>query len=200
MVVMSMKKLFMVILVLALVGSAFAIASNWHKLAEIVGVIKPPSSGLIPVRIDLGTLQPAQTFTFYANTTLTCNSEYNVTKLIVAIPSSASEWRAMIGGFKDLYLKVQIDVITLSLPDIPVVVGGSSAINPGTDSNYWRFEFQETPISYYSYKGGGTWSPQIWNPLKPGNHTVYIDVTGQTSIPAEQVNFSITLYLEMVPA
>jgi len=188
------------ILVLALVGAAFAVAGNWHRLAEIVGVVKPPSSTLVPIRIDLGTLQPAQIFFAHANTTLTCNSKYNVSKLIIAVPSLASEWYAMAGGFKDLYLKVTIDVITLGLPDIPVVKDGSSAINPGTDSAYWKFEFTELPLTYYSYKGGGSWNPQIWNPLRPGNHTVFISVRGETSVPAQLVNLSLTLYLEIKPA
>jgi hypothetical protein len=73
-------------------------------------------------------------------------------------------------------------------------------INPGTDSAYWKFEFQESSLAYYSYKGGGSWNPEIWNPLKPGNHTVLITVAGKTSIPAQHVNLMITLYLEIIPA
>jgi len=179
------EKTLSLILILALISTAFAVAANWHKLAEIFGVVKPPTSTLIPIKIDLGTLQPNQDFTVSSNTTLTCNSEYNVSKLIIAIPYSAGEWYAMVGGFKNLYLKVTIDVVTiLTMPDIPVVMDGSSAINPGTDSAYWKFEFQESSLAYYSYKGGGSWNPEIWNPLKPGNHTVLITVAGKTSIPA----------------
>ena len=188
------------ILVLVLVGAVSAVAADWYKLAEIVGVVKPQSSTLVPIRIDLGTLQPAQSFFRDANTTLTCNGEYDVSKLIIAVPSLASEWYAMAGGFKNLYLKVSIDVTTLTLPDIPVVKDGSSAINPGTDSAYWKFEFQDTLLAYYSYRGGGSWNPQVWNPLKPGNHTVLISVYGETSVPAQQVNLSLTLYLEIKPA
>lgn len=194
-----MKKALVLTLILAFIGSAFAIATNWHMLAEIVGVVKPPSSRLIPIRIDLGTLQPAQKFDLCVNTTLTCNGNFNVSKLIIAIPSSASEWYAMAGGFKDLYLKVAIDVTTLGLPDIPVVANGSSAINPGSDSAYWKFEFQDASYSYYSYKGGGSWNPRIWNPLRPGDHIVCVCVMGETSTPAQQVNSRITLYLEISP-
>lgn len=194
------KEALILMLVLVSVGTAFAIASNWHKLAEIVGVVKPPSSSLIPISIDLGTLQPAQSFGADGYANLTCNTSYNVSKLVLAIPSTASEWHSMAGGFKDLYLKVSVDVVTLTMPDIPVVADDSSAINPGTDSDYWKFEFQETPLTYYSYKGGGSWNPQVWNPLEPGNHTVWVTVAGKTSIPAQQVNLTITLYLEIIPA
>ncbi|MEM4469036.1 MAG: hypothetical protein QXS32_08240 [Candidatus Nezhaarchaeales archaeon] len=68
----------------------------------------------------------------------------------------------MAGGFKDLYLMVTIDVVTLCTPDIPVVVNGSSAINPGSGSAYWKFEFQDESYGYYYYMEGGSWSPQIW--------------------------------------
>jgi hypothetical protein len=184
------------ILVLVLVGAVSAVAADWYKLAEIVGVVKPQSSTLVPIRIDLGTLQPAQSFFRDANTTLTCNGEYDVSKLIIAVPSLASEWYAMAGGFKNLYLKVTIDVMTLTLPDIPVVENGSSAINPGADSAYWKFEFQEGALAYYSYKG----KLEVFNPLEPGDHIVFISVYGETSAPAQEVNLSLTLYLEIKPA
>jgi hypothetical protein len=173
-----------------------ALAANWHKLAEIVGVVKPPSLSLVPIRIDMGTLQSAQNFYFDNSTTLTINVNSNVSKLIIAIPSSASEWYSMAGGFKELYLKVSIDITTLTLPNIPLVANGVSAINPGSDSAYWKFEFQETPLTYYSFKG----EIFVLNPLEPGNHTVRVEGMGETSIPAQQVNFDITIYLEIIPS
>ena len=102
--------------------------------------------------------------------------------------------RDRVGGFQKLYLSVGVDVAVLLAPDIPIVANGSSAINPGSDSAYWKFEFQETPLAYYSYKN---WSPPI---VEHGNHTVLVYVEGETSIPAQQVNLSLTLYLEIKPA
>lgn len=189
------RKVILFILIMVLIGSVFAITANWHKLAEIVGVVKPPSTTLIPIKIDLGTLQPAQHFTDFGLANLTCNTYYQISKLILAIPSSASEWYTIVGGFRNLYLRVGVDVIRpLNEPNIPVIVNGSSAINPGSDSAYWKFEYQETPTAFYSYKN---WTPQR---VEPGNHTVLVYVTGETSIPARQVNFSITLYLEINPS
>jgi len=184
------------ILTLALIGatSVAAIPANWHRLAEIVGVVKPQSPTLVPIKIDLGTLQPAQSFYRYATTTLMCGGEYIVSKLIIAIPSDASEWYAVASGFQKLYLSVGVDVHILLAPGVPVVANCSSAINPGSDSAYWKFELQEQQLAYYSYKN---WTPIL---VELGDHTVMVCVEGETSAPPRQVSLSLTLYLEIEPA
>jgi len=189
-------KVLALILVLGLVGAVSAAAANWHKLAEIVGVVSPPSSSLVAVKIDLGALQAGQSFGVTRHANLTVNANFTVSKLILAIPSSAGEWNSMAAGFEKLYLKVGIDVsgIILMMPEIPLVVNGSSAINPGGDSAQWKFESQETALSYYSYKN---WSPKT---VQSGTHTASVYAAGETSNPGQEANLAVALYLEINPA
>lgn len=213
-----MRRLLLAILILVVVASSvsYAVLQNWYKLAEVVGVVRPPSITLVPVVVDLGALGVKQRFASNFNTSLTCGTRCNVTRLIVAVPRNPDEWYTMAGAFWELRFSVTVDVVTLCapsgapgavglcLPEIPLVVNGRSAINPGSDTEYWRFERQDDQYSYYSFKGAGSslWRDGRWtaNPLAPGRHTVYASIVGETSTPTRQVSLRILIYLEIVPA
>jgi len=212
------KRLFLVVLILvvASLSISYAVLQSWYRLAEVVGVVKPPSIALVPVAVDLGALGAKQRFASDFDTSLTCGTRCNVTKLIVAVPRNPDEWYSMASAFWELRFSVTINLLTfctpssapgaigLCLPEIPLVVDGRSTINPGSDSEYWRFEHQDDQYSYYSFKGVGSnlWRDGRWtaNPLAPGRHTVYASIVGETSTPTRQVSLRILIYLEIVPA
>lgn len=213
-----MRRLLLAMLVLAVVTPliGYAVLQSWHRLAEVVGVVRPPPITLVPVAVDLGELGAGQRFAINFNTSLTCGTRCNVTKIVVAVPRSPDEWYSMVSAFWELRFSVTVDVITLCapsgapgvtglcLPEIPLVVNGRSAINPGSDSEYWKFEHQDDRYSYYSFRGTGSslWRGGRWiaNPLAPGRHTVYASIVGETSTPTRQVSLRILIYLEIVPA
>jgi len=201
----SVRKFSLALLIVAVVAAStlvtYAIPQIWYKLAEVSGVVRPQIATLVPVTINLGELLPGSSFSAYGVANLTCGSKCDVTRLVVAVPASADAWYSMVRGFRNLYLKVNIDLLDLCLPNIPVVVNGTSAIAPRADSECWKFEVEEGGLAYYSLKescsracGTVTKPP---NPLLPGPHRIYVSIAGETSTPTQRVELNIKLYLEL---
>ena len=163
--------------------------------------MRPQVATLVPVDLNLSELQPGSYLSTYGVANLTCYVKCDVAKLVVTIPASPDAWYSTVRGFRNLYLKVNVDVVDLCLLSIPVVVNGTSAIVPRADSECWKFELEEGGLAYYSPKepcnrtcGTVTKPP---GPLLPGLHRVYVYVSGETSTPTQRVELSIKLYLEV---
>jgi len=193
--------LLVIAVALAATLAAYAVPPTWYRLAEISAVVRPQVATLVPVALNLGELQPGSYLSAYGVANLTCYAKCDVVKLVVAIPASPDAWYSAVRGFRNLYLKVNVDVVDLCLPRIPLVVNGTSAIVLRADSECWKFEVEEGGLAYYSLKepcsrtcGTVTKPP---GPLLPGLHRIYVYVSGETSTPVQMVELSIKLYLEV---
>lgn len=179
------KKLLALLLTVAIASSATAIALNWHKVAEITGVVKKSPVTIKEVAsIDFGELEAASEFCdySYAKIFVEEDKEVEITRLMIAIPEPVEETLELFSE-----LKLNIIIGKIKVENIPIV--------PFPGSPTWKWvdydEIEGTPYHFFSY---GSWSTIS---LEEGTHKIKFQVYGTTGSPSEDTTFNLKFYMEI---
>lgn len=179
------KKLLALLLIVATASSATAIALNWHKVAEITGVVKKSPVSIKEVAsVDLGELEAASEFCESAEATIFVeeDTEAEITKLLVAVPEPVEE---SLEVFSEL--KLDIVIGNKHVKNIPIVPF------PGTPCWRWA-DYDEIEGTYYHFFSYGWWSTVS---LSEGDHTITFTLHGTTAAPPEDTPIDLKIYMEI---
>ena len=179
------KKLLALLLTVAIASSATAIALNWHKVAEVMGIVKKSPVTIKEVAsIDFEKLEAASEFCdySYAEIFVEEDKEVEITKLMIAIPEPVEETLELFSE-----MKLNIIIGKLKVEDIPVV--------PFPGSPTWKWaDYDEIEGIYHHFFSYGSW-PTV--SLEEGNHKIKFQVYGTTGSPPEDTAFNLKFYMEI---
>jgi len=183
--VLYSKKLLALVLTVAIASSATAVALNWHKVAEVMGIVKKSPVTIKEVAsIDLGELETASEFCgySYAEIFVEEDNEVEITELVIAIPEPVEETLEL---FSELNLNIIIGKIKVE--DIPIV--------PFPGAPVWKWvDYDEIEGTYYHFFSCGSWSTVS---LEEGTHKIKFQVYGTTGSPPEDTAFNLKFYIEI---
>jgi len=179
------KKILALLLTVAIVSSATAISLNWHKVAEVMGVVKKSPVTIKEVAsINFGELEAASEFCgySYAEIFVEEDKKVEITKLIIAIPEPVDTTLKLFSE-----MKLNITIGKIKVENIPIV--------PFPGSPKWKWidydKIDGTPYHFFNY---GSWSTVS---LGEGTHKIKFQICGTTGSPPKDTAFNLKFYMEI---
>lgn len=189
--VLRNKKFLALLLIVATASSAVAIALNWHKVAEITGVVKKsPVSVKEVASINLGELEAGSEFCEAGEATIFVEegTEAEITKLFLAIPELVEE-------SLEIFSELKLDIVIGRHPMITVECRKDIPVVPFPGAPCWKWaDYDEIEGTYYHFFSYGYWSTVS---LSEGDHTITFTLHGTTATPPEDTTIDLKIYVEI---